>query len=108
MWCALVDPLITPLVMTILDPLAAFLRAARVVSPSWSMLGFTLLLARASAANPPNVVLFYADDLGYRELGCYGHPEFRSPHIDSIARNGIRFTQGYVSAPSAHRRAPAS
>ena len=80
-------------------PLCLLLRAIRRFSPSRSLLGLALLVVRASAANPPNVVLFYADDLGYRELGCYGHPEFRSPHIDSIARNGIRFTQGYVSAP---------
>ena len=37
--------------------------------------------------------------MGYHELGCYGNKDFRSPNIDSIAKNGIRFTQGYVSAP---------
>ncbi len=52
--------------------------------------------------NPPqrvNILLFYADDLGYGELGCYGLKEVPTPHIDSIAANGIRFTNGYVSAP---------
>ncbi|MFM8334514.1 MAG: sulfatase, partial [Opitutaceae bacterium] len=81
------------------DPLSFLRSAIRWFPPSLPLFGLALLMARASAASPPNVVLFYADDLGYRELGCYGHPEFRSPHIDSIARNGIRFTQGYVSAP---------
>ena len=47
----------------------------------------------------PNIVLLLADDLGYGELGCQGHPEIPTPHIDSIARNGVRFTQGYVTAP---------
>jgi len=47
----------------------------------------------------PNVILIVADDLGYGELGCQGNPEIGTPHIDSIARNGVRFTQGYVSAP---------
>jgi arylsulfatase A-like enzyme len=50
-------------------------------------------------AKKPNILLFYADDLGYRELGCYGGKEVPTPHIDSIAANGIRFTCGYVAAP---------
>jgi arylsulfatase A-like enzyme len=51
------------------------------------------------ARRRPNILVFLADDLGYHELGCYGNQDFRSPHIDSMAKNGIRFTQGYVSAP---------
>ena len=47
---------------------------------------------------PPNIVLLLADDLGYGELGCQGNPQIPTPHIDSIARNGIRFTSGYVTA----------
>ena len=47
----------------------------------------------------PNVVLILADDLGYGELGCQGNKEIPTPNIDSIARNGIRFTDGYVSCP---------
>jgi len=47
----------------------------------------------------PNIVLLLADDLGYGELGCQGNPQVPTPHIDSIAGNGIRFTQGYVTAP---------
>ena len=52
-----------------------------------------------SAARRPNIVLLLADDLGYGELGCQGNPQIPTPHIDSIADNGIRFTQGYVTAP---------
>lgn len=52
-----------------------------------------------SAADKPNVVLFLADDEGYGELGCYGNPEIPTPNIDSIAKNGVRFTNGYVSGP---------
>ena len=47
----------------------------------------------------PNIILLVADDLGYGELGCQGNEEFPTPHNDSIAENGIRFTQGYVTAP---------
>jgi arylsulfatase A-like enzyme len=47
----------------------------------------------------PNIVIFLADDEGYGELGCQGNREIPTPNIDSISKNGIRFTQGYVSGP---------
>ncbi len=50
------------------------------------------------AERPPNLVLILADDLGYGELGCQGNRQIPTPHIDSIAENGIRFSQGYVTA----------
>jgi arylsulfatase A-like enzyme len=50
-------------------------------------------------SDKPNIVLLVADDLGYGELGCQGNDEIPTPHIDSLAENGIRFTQGYVTAP---------
>ncbi|MDO8682785.1 MAG: sulfatase [Armatimonadota bacterium] len=48
---------------------------------------------------PPNVVLIFADDLGYGELSCQGSKDIPTPHIDSIAKNGVRFTNGYVTCP---------
>ena len=51
------------------------------------------------AGRKPNIILIVADDLGYGELGCQGNKAIPTPNIDSIARNGVRFTQGYVSAP---------
>lgn len=47
----------------------------------------------------PNLILIVADDLGYGELGCQGNQQIPTPHIDSIATNGIRFTDGYVTGP---------
>ena len=47
----------------------------------------------------PNIVILLADDLGYGELGCQGNTEIPTPNIDSIAANGVRFTNGYVTAP---------
>ncbi len=47
----------------------------------------------------PNIVILLADDLGYGELGCQGNHEIPTPHIDAIAARGIRFTDGYVTAP---------
>ncbi len=58
------------------------------------------LMMPAPAAERPNLVILLADDLGYGELGCQGNPEIPTPHIDSIARNGVRFTEGYVTAPN--------
>lgn len=52
----------------------------------------------AATATAPNLLIFYADDLGYGELGCQGNKEIPTPNIDAIAKNGIRFTQGYVAA----------
>ncbi len=53
----------------------------------------------AHAGQPPNIVVLLADDLGYAELGCQGHSGVSTPAIDSIARRGVRFTDGYVTAP---------
>jgi arylsulfatase A-like enzyme len=57
------------------------------------------LAALAAPATKPNILLIVADDLGWGELGCHGNPEIPTPHIDSIAKNGVRFTNGYVSGP---------
>jgi arylsulfatase A-like enzyme len=48
---------------------------------------------------PPNVVLIVADDLGIGDVGAYGGEEIPTPSIDGLAREGVRFSQGYVSAP---------
>jgi len=50
-------------------------------------------------AKRPNILVILADDLGYGELGCQGNPQIPTPHIDSLAKCGIRFTSGYVSGP---------
>ena len=51
-----------------------------------------------SAKDKPNVIILLADDLGWADLGYQGSDDIRSPHIDSLAKNGIRFTDGHVSA----------
>lgn len=48
----------------------------------------------------PNIVLLIADDLGYGELGCQGNSEIPTPHVDALARSGVRCTQAYVTAPN--------
>lgn len=62
----------------------------------------TATCVRASEANPenvPNIILILADDLGYGDLSCYGHPVAKTPHIDHLARQGVRFTQHYANGP---------
>lgn len=56
-------------------------------------------VASAAESARPNVLLIVADDLGWGELGCQGNNEIPTPHIDSLAKNGVRFTSGYVSGP---------
>ena len=52
------------------------------------------------AVDTPNIIVLLADDLGYGELSCQGNAEIPTPHIDSIAANGVRFTNGYVTGPN--------
>jgi len=77
----------------------------------WLALPVCLAIAASAAGNPrpassarPNIILIMADDLGYGDLGCYGQNRILTPHIDALARGGLRFTQAYagsaVCAPS--------
>jgi arylsulfatase A len=52
-----------------------------------------------AAERPPNVIFILADDLGYRELGCFGQQKIKTPCIDSLARDGLRLTQHYAGSP---------
>lgn len=49
--------------------------------------------------SPPNVVIVFADDLGYGDLGCFGAKGWQTPHLDRVAREGIRFTSFYTAQP---------
>ncbi len=56
-------------------------------------------VAAAAPGARPDIVVVLCDDLGYGDLGCYGHPVIRTPHLDAFARQGMRFTDGYAAAP---------
>jgi arylsulfatase A-like enzyme len=56
-----------------------------------------LSIARA-AAPPPNIVLLYADDIGYGDLSCYGATSVQTPNLDRLARSGVRFTDAHCSS----------
>lgn len=63
----------------------------------------TPVLAKQAAKNnsqsKPNVVIIVIDDMGWKQLGCYGSKFYQSPNIDQLAENGVRFTNAYASAP---------
>jgi arylsulfatase A len=58
-----------------------------------------LCLAQAAAADKPNIVLIFADDLGINDLSCYGRKDQPTPNLDRMAAEGLRFTCGYCSQP---------
>ncbi len=69
-----------------------------------ALLALCFATVPANAADRPNVVVFLVDDMGWGDLGCYGHPLIQSPNLDRFAAEGVRFTQCYsacgVCSPS--------
>ena len=61
------------------------------------MLFTTGLAFAAEGIGTPNILVILADDLGYGDLGCYGHPYAKTPALDQLAKEGTRFTQAYVT-----------
>ena len=60
----------------------------------------SLLLVSASyAAEKPNIVFILADDLGYGEVGAYGQTKIKTPNLDQLAKDGLKFTHHYTGAP---------
>ncbi len=60
---------------------------------------FLLCGFAASAADRPNVLFILVDDMGWRDLACYGHEIHETPHIDKLAGGGMRFTNAYAACP---------
>src|SRR5437667_7156029 len=65
--------------------------------PFLAVAALAVLTGALPAAERPNVVFLLADDLGYGDLGCTGHPYARTPAIDRLAKDGTRFHNFYVA-----------
>jgi arylsulfatase A-like enzyme len=72
----------------------------RPTSKLWPLILCLVLLSTIRIeAKPPNIILINTDNLGYGDLGCYGSKVHRTPHIDQLAKDGIRFTDFFVASP---------
>ncbi|MEM1437200.1 MAG: sulfatase-like hydrolase/transferase, partial [Pseudomonadota bacterium] len=60
------------------------------------LLGLLLACGCVQASTQPNILLIYVDDLGYGDLGSYGHPVLKTPNIDALANDGLRLTSAYA------------
>ncbi|MCH5374992.1 MAG: sulfatase [Planctomycetes bacterium] len=60
---------------------------------------WALASLEARADRPPNLIVIFCDDLGYGDLACFGHPTIRTPNLDRMAAEGMKFTQLYSAAP---------
>tara|TARA_R110002095_G_scaffold212746_3_gene202483 strand:- start:1037 stop:2458 length:1422 start_codon:yes stop_codon:yes gene_type:complete len=60
--------------------------------------GYYSPVSEAAAKQKPNIIFIMADDLGYAELGCYGQTKIKTPHIDQLAAEGMKFTQAYAGS----------
>ncbi len=65
---------------------------------AWIVVGLLLCVTSARAAERPNVVFVLTDDLGYSDVGCYGATKIKTPHIDRLASEGLRFTDFHTAA----------
>src|SRR6185312_690515 len=69
------------------------------VALSCSVLANAVFAAKpADKQLKPNIILILADDMGYGDLGCYGHPTIGTPNLDRMAEQGIKFTQFYSAS----------
>src|SRR5262245_30279616 len=69
-----------------------------------TIISMTLIIScndrvRAQQPAKPNVIFILIDDMGYADLGCMGGKDAKTPHIDRIAKEGVKFTQFYSNAP---------
>ncbi|MEL7338895.1 MAG: sulfatase-like hydrolase/transferase, partial [Bacteroidota bacterium] len=85
------------------------MKETTIILRGFLILGFGLLVGcrsqksesrseELSETKPPNIIIIYADDLGYGDLGSYGGLDMPTPNIDKLANGGMRFTQGYASS----------
>lgn len=68
--------------------------------PAFLCVFFFIATTSIRADQPPNIVFLLADDMGYGDLACYGNPVIQSPHLDQLARDGLRLLDCYAASPN--------
>ena len=66
----------------------------------WGLFCLLIGSPTIAAAGPPNIILFIADDVSWNDYGCYGNEAARTPNIDQLAQQGLRFDEAYLTASS--------
>jgi arylsulfatase A-like enzyme len=66
---------------------------------SFLAIALCMIVVVAHAANPPHIICILTDDQGWMDLGCQGNKILRTPHIDGLAKQGVRFTNAYAASP---------
>ena len=77
---------------------ATLTRPMKSAAPCALLVGLALVACQGPSPARPNVVVIFADDLGYGDLSCYGAPEIETPQLDRLAEEGLRFTDFYSAA----------
>jgi hypothetical protein len=79
-------------------PASLFTRVAIRFTWAWLASFIVVALPAADQTRPRNIVIIYADDLGYGDVSCYGAKRVSTPNIDRLARDGLRFTSAYATS----------
>lgn len=67
---------------------------------SWLVLFFCVVFTEAEEKSRPNFIIMIADDVSWNDLGCYGHPHVRTPNLDEVAKEGMRFDSAFLTCSS--------
>ena len=73
-------------------------KSSRTISTAVTATALPIALSAVEESRNPNIIYILADDLGYGDVGCYGATAVKTPNIDRLAEEGLRFTSGYCSA----------
>lgn len=74
-------------------------RSLRPLAVLLGLISLANLPAVSAESRPPNIIMVFIDDLGWGDFSCFGNPDVKTPHVDRLAAEGIRFSQFYVNSP---------